>query len=138
MRQVFVLDACALIAYLSDEQGAEVVGHYLQQADKGLVSIVINKINLLEVYYGLYRDCGKEFADKIFFEITQSNIEIIETITDPVFFEAGRLKSTYKISLADSIVLAETAVRKATILTSDHHEFDAVEQQEPIAFKWIR
>jgi len=138
MKQVFVLDACALIAYLSDEQGAEVVSGYLQQAANGLVSVFMNKLNLLEVYYGLYRECGKEFADKILFEITQSNIEIIEIISDYVFFEAGRLKASYKISLADSIVLAEATVRNATVLTSDHHEFDAVEQQEPIEFKWIR
>ncbi|GHU08730.1 hypothetical protein FACS1894151_05160 [Spirochaetia bacterium] len=37
----------------------------------------------------------------------------------------------YKISLADSIVLAETKINNASIITADHHEFDIIEKPEP-------
>jgi predicted nucleic acid-binding protein len=53
--------------------------------------------------------------------------------------EAARIKTTYKISIADSIVLAETSVSGGTVITADHHEMDKVEQNESsVKFLWIR
>ncbi|MDR0459858.1 MAG: hypothetical protein LBH62_00220 [Nitrososphaerota archaeon] len=59
-------------------------------------------------------------------------------LTDIVFNEAGRFKASYRISLADSIALAETTVFGGELLTADHHEFDVIEKQEEIKFHWIR
>jgi predicted nucleic acid-binding protein len=53
--------------------------------------------------------------------------------------EAGRIKTAYKLSLADAIALAEASVSGGAFLTADHHEMDKVEQCEPnIKFLWIR
>ena len=52
--------------------------------------------------------------------------------------EAGRLKVAYKISLADSIALAQTLVVDGALLTCDHHEFDIIVGKENIRFAWIR
>ena len=52
--------------------------------------------------------------------------------------EAGRLKSKYRISLADSIALAEALILGGELLTCDHHEFDVIKKKEPINFMWIR
>jgi len=52
--------------------------------------------------------------------------------------EARRLKIKYKMSVADSIALGEASILGASILTSDHREFDPVEQSETIKFTWIR
>lgn len=49
-----------------------------------------------------------------------------------------RLKSTYRISLADSIALAQAIALNAELLTCDHHEFDVLEPFEPIKILWIR
>ena len=62
----------------------------------------------------------------------------IDKLKDNVFKEAGRLKATYKISLADSIVLAEAKTRGAKILTADHHEFDPINKDLEVSFYWIR
>jgi predicted nucleic acid-binding protein len=57
----------------------------------------------------------------------------------PTLKEAARFKTTYKISIADSIALAETSVSGGTIITADHHEMDIVEQNEHnLKFLWIR
>ena len=71
-------------------------------------------------------------------ELKKCPVEINAEITDEIFFEAGRLKATYRISFADSIALAQAKVFDGELLTSDHHEFDAVESQETIRFLWIR
>ncbi|MCL2643733.1 MAG: hypothetical protein FWD52_09580 [Candidatus Bathyarchaeota archaeon] len=46
------MDACALIAFLRDELGADVVTAILKCAKQGKAEICMNSINLLEVYYG--------------------------------------------------------------------------------------
>jgi len=98
----------------------------------------MNKTNIFEVYYGIYRVDGQTKADEAYRIIQKQPIDIIDVFTDDVFQESARLKAKYKMSLADSIALGEASVRNASLLTSDHHEFDIVERQESIKFFWIR
>ncbi|MCL2153316.1 MAG: PIN domain-containing protein [Oscillospiraceae bacterium] len=137
MSKTFVLDACALIAILKNEDGADKVAVAYKQAESGEAEIIMNRVNLLEVFYGFYHDKGKEYAEKIMDGINQSVISITE-FDELLFPEAGRLKASYKISLADSIVLSQALAVGGELLTADHHEFDAIEGNEPIVFHWIR
>jgi len=98
----------------------------------------MNKLNLMEVYYGTYRSCGKDNADRMLSSLKTAPISVKQEITDDIFFEASRLKVSYKISLADSIALAEASTSGGELLTADHHEFDIVEKNEKIKFCWIR
>lgn len=138
MKERFVLDACALIAFLDDEDGADKVEEVLRRAQRDECVIYINKLNLLEIYYGVFREDGREKAEEILTRIVALPLIIIDTLTDDVFKEAGRLKAIYKISLADSIALAEAKTRGSQILTADHHEFDALDQKGEVTFHWIR
>ena len=140
MRDVYILDACALIAALTNEEGADIVKDVFRRAADGEANVFMNKINLLEVYYGIYREYGKKAADDMFSEIKNSSVIIKSDISDVVFKETGRFKASYKISLADSIALAETSISGGLLMTSDHHEFDIIEQSEPetTKFLWIR
>ena len=135
---IYVLDACAMLAVLSNEPGADVVEYVYEKAASGEAILTINKLNLLEVYYDLFRSYGKERADEICNEIRRLPIQIFHEISDEVFMEAGRLKASYKISLADSIALAQALVTGGKLLTADHHEFDPIENNEPVVFHWIR
>jgi len=132
------MDACALLAVLRNETGADTVNAAVDSAYNGKATIVMNKLNLLEVYYVIRRTLGKKMADNVVSELKKRPISINQEMTDKIFFEAGRLKSEYKISLADSVVLAEASTSGGEILTADHHEFDAVEEKEKIRFCWIR
>ncbi|MCL1917839.1 MAG: type II toxin-antitoxin system VapC family toxin [Peptococcaceae bacterium] len=138
MSPVYVLDACAILAVLSRETGADKVVDLYKKAGSGEVVLIINKLNLLEVYYNLLREYGTENANKFLKEIKQSPITIIHEISDGVFLEAGKLKVSYKISLADSIALAEAAVSGGMLVTADHHEFDVIDQSGDLKFFWIR
>jgi len=137
MKSLYILDACALIAYFNDEKGADVVSYYMQNANDG-TELCIHKLNLLEVYYGFYRKNGKTLADEMFADVIASGIQIINDITNDVFTTAGRLKSSYKLSLGDAVLLAQAIIIDAEVLTCDHHEFDQIVLAEPIVFKWIR
>ena len=134
----YVLDACALIAVLNKEDGADSVREIIEQAEIGAVKVSMNIINLLEVYYGLYREYGKEVADNILLEVEANPIEVMDTISEDVLKEAGRLKASYKMSVADSMAVAEASVSNRILVTSDHHELKAVETSENIKFHWFR
>ena len=123
---------------LSREDGADKVIAAYNQAVSGKAELIMNKLNLLEVYYGDYRVHGKEAADNMVAKVQMSSIQIVSEIKDDVFLEAGRLKATYKISLADSVALAQSLVSGGALLTADHHEFDVIEKRENIRFQWIR
>ena len=138
MIPVYILDACALIAYLNDEEGADVVGNILQKMTEKSCVLLMHRLNLLEVYYCIYREHGKAYAEEMLADVNNSGIQIIDTITEVVFSEAGRMKATYRMSLADAILLAQSIESNACLLSGDHHELDVVERSESITFRWIR
>jgi len=63
MIPLYILDACALIAFLRKETGWEQVKNILLQAREKTVVLHMHSFNLLEVYYDIYRSIGKEKAN---------------------------------------------------------------------------
>jgi len=49
VKENFILDACALIAYFKQEPGYEDVIQFFDRADEGEISLFMHKLNLLEV-----------------------------------------------------------------------------------------
>ena len=164
----FVLDACALITLLNKESGYEKINDLLTRAELREISVCINMVNLLEVYYdrnetprrkqrgivsGITLFFSPQAAGNLPLEIKVSNLEradmFLETIYDSyieileqqnkeILRNAGILKAKYKISLADSFALSTAIYKKAVLITTDHHEFDIIEQNKDIDFLWIR
>jgi len=138
MNNVFVFDACSLIALLSNEDGANVVKDLLQKAIDSEIKIIMHKVNFLEVYYYIYKKYNEQTALKLLKDIKTAPIKIDTEITDDIFIKAGRLKSLYKMSLADSIGLAETIINDGCFVTADHHELEIVQEKETLNIIWIR
>ena len=138
MKQLFVLDACTLIAFFNDEEGADKVEELLREAKEERFNLTMSKINILEIYYGIYREMGYEAGEEVLSKIKKLPITIVSKLSDSVFKESGRLKATYRVSLADSIAIAEAKVRDAKLVTADHHEFDPLEEKGEVRFFWIR
>jgi predicted nucleic acid-binding protein len=138
LNNVFILDACALIALLAGETGAEAVRDLVQSAINGEKIVKINQINLLEVYYHLLNVYNQSEANKALVKINEFPIETIVGLKDDVFKEAGRMKSKYKIPLGDCIAVAECIIEKGTLVTSDHTDLEKVEIGEKIKINWFR
>ena len=134
MKKSYILDACAMIAAIKHEDGALVIAELYEEAKNCTINLIVNKVNLLEVYYGFRRDQGKDYAEMILYSIINSVVEISD-ISVTVLIEAGRIKSDYRrISLADSIALAEASVRSGYLVTSDHHEMDMLDNAGVVKF----
>ena len=137
MIKSYVLDACALIAFLRNESGADTVTRLLRDAESGNAMMYMNRLNLLKVYYDAYRTDGKQKADTEQNLIQKLPITIKNELNDDVFMEAGHMKANYRISLADAVAAAEASALNAILVTADR-EFDFIERQENISFCWIR
>jgi predicted nucleic acid-binding protein len=123
---------------LANEDGADNVRKIIQDAISGDVTVKMNQINLLEVYYDVCRTYGRNSGNKVLATIKKFPIEIITGLTDDVFKEAGRLKATYKIPLGDTIALAECIIGYGTLVTSDHNDFEPIARTENVNIYWFR
>ena len=135
---LYILDACALLAVLAMEKGANNIRDLFQKTVDRQAVLMMNKFNFLEVYYKIYRSYGKLEADNLFDTMGQMPITINDTLTNEIFREAGRLKSKYKLSIADSIAVAESIINKGSLVTADHHEIGPIEIAEKINVTWFR
>jgi len=138
MGGIFVLDACALIALLAGESGAHKVRDIIEQAIYRKILLRMNQVNLLEVYYHVAAVYDQDVADRVIRKIREYPIEIMAGLSKAAFREAGRIKSTYKIPLGDSIAAAECVTAAGTLVTSDHTNFEKLEAAENIAISWFR
>jgi predicted nucleic acid-binding protein len=135
---IYVLDACALIAFLDEEEGKDVVKDILKQAiDEEETLVYMSAVNLVEVYYGYIRDLGREKALAILEKIYAAPIKIVETVSRPVYLEASRLKGAYKMSFGDVVGLA-TAISLGGVFVSSDGEFVEPEAKEQAPIFWYR
>lgn len=133
--ETYILDACALIAYLRKEEGCDKLRVLLKDSNN---RFFIHAVNLGEVYYNSLRVSGKEKAKTLFEDIRKLPINIIWTL-DIYFIElAGKYKASFKMSYADSFVLALAEREGGTVISTDHHEFDSVENAKWLPFYWLR
>ena len=135
---VFILDACALIAYLRKEEGNQKVVHSFDRAINQQIKILLHAASLSEVYYDFLKVSDKKAANDILTDGHHLPIELIDQISMEMIKQMGYFKTTYKISFADSFVLATATLNNAKVITSDHHEFDVIEESGDMAFEWIR
>jgi uncharacterized protein len=138
LNEIYVLDACALIALLSKETGYNNVEKIIEKSKNKKAKIIMHTINVLEVYYHIYKLYDKASALNFLNEIKDSPIQLRAEVTNDIIINAGKLKKQYKLSLADAIGLAETIISNGSFVTADHHELDVIEKKEKIKFTWIR
>lgn len=133
---IFVLDACAMIAWLRDEPGADVLDRAVRNVN---VQCIAHAINLCEVYYDAVRNADEGYGKSVLNDLQAVGV-IERNDFDRAFWqEAGRLKAVHrKVSLADCCAIALTNRVGGTLLTSDHHELDAIATTGVCSVTFIR
>lgn len=121
---IYVMDSTAMIAFLNNEPGADVVETHLLNAD---AICVAHAINLCEVYYQAFRESGEQAAEMALGKLTASGIRPREDFDEALWKQAGKIKGTYRLSIADAFGLSLTLRTGGEFVTSDHHELDVVE-----------
>jgi predicted nucleic acid-binding protein len=131
---IIILDACAMIAYLRGEVGADIVENHLLNDE-----CHAHAINACEVYYDFMKVADELTAQSAINDLKSVGLKIDEIITEPFWMEVGKYKGNIrKISLADCFAMTLTNQLGGQLLTSDHHEFDPISKLGTCKIKFIR
>ncbi len=134
----YVLDTNAVLAYLAGEPGTDVVEARFIRAEATLCQLYMHAINAYELYYQFYRHKNEDEANQLWRNILQLPLTVWYTFNEEIVKTAGRMKGTFNLSVADSFLLAQAILLDATVVTSDHHELDTVDQTGTVSFHWFR
>lgn len=134
--KVLIFDACAVIALLDGERGADIVEDLLLQEH---YRCAIHIINVCEIYYHIYRSAGEDKAAQLETILREYGFVLDDSLSSEPWRSAGKLKATWRrISLADCFALALALQEDGTFVTSDHHELDRLAQAGICSFHFIR
>ena len=118
MKNAFVLDAFAILAYLQKERGFVRVRDLLTAGQRG-GAIIMNAINIGEAYYILAREKSVEEAD-FFIDLIVPALNIrVELNEMQDVIDAARIKAAFPVSYADAFAAATSRKHGAVLLTGD-------------------
>jgi PIN domain nuclease of toxin-antitoxin system len=120
---IHAFDACAVIAYLRDEPGAEIVEALLASEPP---ICHIHALNLCEVYYDFLRATGEDVASSAIDQLRAAGLIIHDDMDEAFWQQAGRYKVSFRMSLADAFCASLAERYGAVIVTSDRKEFDPI------------
>jgi predicted nucleic acid-binding protein len=129
------LDACAVIAYLRQELGAEVLKELIERPTTFLAMHVCN---LGEVYYDFFRADGLTAAQTAWTTTLALPLTLRRDADDTFIQRVGVIKVEERVSFADAFALALAERLNIPLVTTDHHEFDASERKGHFRFLWLR
>ena len=132
---IHVMDACALIAFLRDERGAQVVDDLLH--DPGGVCVA-HAVNLCEVYYDFIRVYDIKSAKNALRDLRRVGLKARRDMSTRFWMGIGELKAQGKISFADCFAIQLARQLDGQVVTSDHHEFDAIAAKRVCRVLFIR
>ncbi len=131
MKTKSVLDAYALLAYLKEESGYDRV---MERMGPEGGDLLINSVNLGEVFYILARERGMEGAEHFLSVVLPSlPITVVENSQVDVI-AAARIKAGHALSFADCFAAA-TAIRERAPLVTGDPEFRKL--GKALAVDWI-
>jgi predicted nucleic acid-binding protein len=115
--KTYVLDASAVIRYLSNGAGVEKVNKLIQRAVKGEVQLFISVINWGEALYSLAQKAGLDKAT--------ADLKMMSAFVVPVDVREAQAESAaivrlhYKLGYADCFAAALAIRMNATLVTTD-------------------
>ena len=120
-----LLDSFAMLAFLNKESGFEKVRSLLREAKSSDEPLIMNEMNIGEVYYITAGARSVELAEDFLNRLETLPVHIVTNSYAHVL-EAARLKARFPISYADAFAVATAIRMNAAIVTGDP-EFRRVE-----------
>lgn len=116
---VAVVDSWSILAFLrAEEPGAAAMRRYLRRARAGNLRLLLNVVNLGEVFYRLIQLAGATQAEERLAEIKALPIEIVPA-REGLVMEAARIKAGHRLAYADAFAVATGRAENAPIITGD-------------------
>ena len=116
--KAYVFDTSALLTYLQNEAGADIVAELLSKALMAECKILFSTLSLVEIYYKAYRHLDGRAADELMNNIAQLPMQIVAFDANLVGF-AGQYKATGQVSFADACIAALARHYQAILVHKD-------------------
>ena len=131
----YVLDACAMIAYIEGEAGQTIVGTLL--SDPNAVCYA-HSMNLCEVYYQVMRRSGNQTARAAIAALYADGVIERRDMRRRFWWRVAEHKSRGRISLPDWFCISLAQELRGEVVTSDHAEFDPLVALHIVPIHFIR
>jgi uncharacterized protein len=116
---VAVVDSWGILALLrAEEPGATAMRRYLRRARTGNLRLLLNVVNLGEVFYRLLQLTNEPQAENHLAQIKALPIEIVPA-REVLVMEAARVKAAHRLSYADAFAVATGRAENAPVITGD-------------------
>jgi predicted nucleic acid-binding protein len=99
--------------------------------------LAMHVCNLGEVYYDFFREDGLTAAQTAWTHTLALPLELWREADDAFIQRVGIIKVEERVSFADAFALALAERLSIPLVTTDHHEFDAVERKGHFRFLWL-
>ena len=132
---MIVLDSGAVIAMLKFEEGVATVRQLLRD-NRG--QCWMHAVNVLEVHYGSARKGGVAYADRVLNAMNRAQIETRDDLDIVFLRDTSFLKVNHKMSLADTFAVTLARRLNCELVSTDHHELDAVVAEGVCRVNFIR
>ena len=128
----YALDAGAMIAFLENEPGVEVVVEALTEPGSHCYA---HLINLAEIYYLYFREGGVSLAEEALQTLEEAGVVLREDHDSPFWKEAALYKGQHAMALPDAFCLALARRVGGVLLTTDRKELGPL---APLGYAPIR
>ena len=134
--QVKVIDSWALMAWLKDQQpAAEIVEGLCTLARAHEIRLVINIMNLGDVFYLTAKAKGTEAAEMVVEQLATMPLEV-RPAPNALVLEAARIKGRFPVAYADAFAAA-TAIREGAPLVTGDPEMKRLRREGLVQLEWI-
>ena len=118
MADLYVLDTSAILTYTDREAGAVEVQTLLENARFQKCRVEACSISLMEIYYVTYRASGEDQAARLV-ALVKSWPLIWVYPDEKILLQAGKLKASYRLSVADALIAAVAKFHRACLVHKD-------------------
>lgn len=118
MPELYLLDTSAIFTLTDEEEGAEEVERLLRRAQAGQCQLAACSITLMELYYVTLQEQGEDEAARLIGLVKAWPLRWIYP-DEKTLLLAGRLKASYRLSVADALIAAVAKLQRATLVHKD-------------------
>jgi len=123
----YVLDTSALLAFIEEEQGADIVQDLLERAGAEEITIFVSFMSFMEVCYISLQERDESEAQERLRLMKALPVLRVES-TEALGMVASQFKASYRISVSDAWIAALAKDRDAILVHKDP-EFEQVEPE---------
>nr|BAL52697.1 PilT domain-containing protein [uncultured prokaryote] len=116
--KLYLFDTSAILALTDQEEGAEEVEQLLQRAEAAQCRLAACSITLMELYYVALQEKGEDEAARLVALVKAWPLRWVYP-DEKTLLQAGRLKASYRLSVADALIAAVAKLHQATLVHKD-------------------